>query len=147
MARLQLTSDGDLVRIDVTDGDWVEVKRALGRDDERRIVQLVLNGAQLDSGLEVRRQLGDMQDGIVFATLEVALKRWSLREPETNRVADINRRTIRAMADEDLAIIREKLDELYPGPRSDDDRKNSSGGGAPPSGTKAPSRRSSPGSR
>jgi len=146
MAKLQLTSDADLVRIDVTDGDWVEVKRALGRDDERRIVQLVLNGAQVDSGDEIRRMVGDLQDGIVFATLEVALKRWSLRDPETNRVAQITRRTIRALADEDLAIIRERLDELYPGPRSDDERKNSSGGGAPPSETRGESLQSSHGS-
>jgi len=145
MAKLQLTSDADLVRIDVTDGDWVEVKRALGRDDERRIIQLVLNGAQLDSGDELRRMVGDMQDGIVFATLEVALKRWSLRDPETNRIAPITRRTIRALADEDLGIIRERLDELYPGPRSDDDRKNSSGGGVPPSETRDESPRNSPG--
>lgn len=145
MAKLRLTSDADLVRIEVTDGDWVEVKRALGRDDERRVVQLLLNGAKLDMTLEVRTQLGDMQDGIVFATLEVALKRWSLRDPETNRVADINRRTIRALDDADLAIIREKLDELYPGPRSDDERKNSSGGGAPPSETREASPQNSAG--
>ena len=145
MAKLRLTSDADLVRIEVTDGDWVEVKRALGRDDERRVVQVLLNGAKLDMTLEVRTQLGDMQDGIVFATLEVALKRWSLRDPETNRVADINRRTIRALDDADLAIIREKLDELYPGPRSDDERKNSSGGGAPPSETKEASLQNSAG--
>lgn len=145
MAKLRLTSDADLVRIEVTDGDWVEVKRALGRDDERRVVQVLLNGAKLDMTLEVRTQLGDMQDGIVFATLEVALKRWSLRDPETNRVADINRRTIRALDDADLAIIRDKLDELYPGPRSDDERKNSSGGGAPPSETKEASLQNSAG--
>lgn len=145
MAKLQLTSDADLERIEVTDGDWVEVKRALGRDDERRIIQLLLNGAQVDRSLDVRAQLGDMQDGIVFATLEVALKKWSLRDPETNRVADINRRTIRALADEDLAIIRDRLDELYPGPRSDDDRKNSSGGGAPPSEAKGVSPQNSAG--
>lgn len=145
MAKLQLTSDADLERIDVTDGDWVEVKRALGRDDERRIIQLLLNGAQVDRSLDVRAQLGDMQDGIVFATLEVALKKWSLRDPETNRVADINRRTIRALSDEDLGIIRDRLGELYPGPRLDDDRKNSSGGGAPRSEAKGPSLQSSGG--
>lgn len=127
MASLQITSDTDLVRIDLTDGDWIEVKRALGKDDERRRTRLMLSGQKtaLVPGAEIELDMGALYDSAAFATLEVVLKRWSLKDPVTNKVAPINRDTIRAIGDEDMTIIESELERLYGEPLTEEEAKNS----------------------
>lgn len=134
---LNLTSDADLERIDLpAQGEWVSVKRKLGKDDEREITRRTLAGqmvsrAELTHIADFEFDLGVAVDSATFATLEVAIKEWSFPE-------EITARNIRALDDASLSAIKTKLEELYPGPRSDDDRKNSSGNGAPPSSAEAP---------
>ena len=51
---LRKTSDADLVRIDLTTpGEWVEVKRRLGVDDERNVVRRMLRGQRIAPGPSV----------------------------------------------------------------------------------------------
>lgn len=127
MAQLQRTSDSDLVRVELTGGDWARVKRRLGRDDERRRVRLTLRGQEVDAqSRTVLRVLdaGALYDEAVFATIEVALKEWSLIDPVTGEVAEITSASIRAMADEDVAVLSAALDELYESPLTEDQAKN-----------------------
>lgn len=127
MASLKITSDTDLVRIDLTDGDWIEVKRALGKDDERRRTSIMLRGQKstLEGAGDMEVDFGALFDTAPFATLEVALKHWSLKDPTTNRVAPITRTTIRAIGDEDMEIIAAELEKLYGEPLTEEQEKNS----------------------
>lgn len=123
------TSNTDLVRIDLpAAGEWVEVKRALGKDDERAVQARLLSGNRVDPAklaaiaADVTLDMGALVDAANFATLEVAIKRWSFEEPVTPE-------NIRALDDDSLEVIKQRLNELYPGPRTDDESKNSPGGG------------------
>ena len=127
MAQLQRTSDSDLVKVDLTDGDWAMVKRRLGKDDERRRVRLTLRGQKVDPA--TRAVLGELDAGAlydeaVFATIEVALKEWSLVDPLTGEVAEITSESIRAMADEDLRLLGVALNDLYAPALTEDQAKN-----------------------
>lgn len=121
------TSETDLERIDLsTPGEWVDVKRVLGVDDERQRVSLMLAGQRLAPG----QMLADFDAGAMygvaqFATLEVAIKRWSVLDPSTGRVAALSPANIRALTDDDLALITARLDVLYTPPRSEAEAKNS----------------------
>lgn len=122
------TSDRDLVRIDLPEnGEWIEVKRALGKDDEREIQRRLLTGQLIRQGEPLREfDAGAAIDMGTFATLEVACKRWSFKEALTAA-------NLRALDDASLAVIIERLNELYPAPLTEDEAKNSSGAGAPQS--------------
>lgn len=139
------TSNTDLVRIELPAADeWVEVKRALGKDDERTVQFRLLSGNQVDPArlkaiaADPKLDMGALVDAATFATLEVAIKRWSFEEPVTPE-------NIRALDDDSLEVIKQRLNELYPGPRTDDERKNSSGGGAASTSDGEQPRLSSPG--
>lgn len=141
------TSNTDLVRIDLTTpGEWVDVKRALGKDDERRRAAILLRGQAARPGERIPAlDLGILLERAAIATMMVVVKAWNLIDPDTLEVAAISEENLAALSDEDMALLKETFDELYPAQRSDDDRKNSSGGGAPPSAARENSRPSSGG--
>lgn len=120
------TSDNDLERIQLTDPDeWVEVKRRLGKDDERERSRLINNARVLDAGGNpVGWETGTLVELATFATMQVAVKRWNVRDPETNRVAPLTARNLRALSDDDVALIQARFEEMYGEPLTDDDRKN-----------------------
>ncbi len=126
MAKLQRTSDTELEEIAITDGDTVWVKRRLGKDDERRRTSLMLRGQMVERGRERLTEFdaGALYDAAVFATFEVAIKKWTVKDPETNRVAEITAANIRALSDEDVKILGDALDALYPKPMTEDQAKN-----------------------
>lgn len=119
-------SNSDLVRIDLpAEGEWVEVKRKLGRDDERAIARKLLAGqaaGTLAEGLE-GADAGALYDAAVFSTLEVAIKRWSFCD-ENGKPEPVTPSNIRALDDESLECINTRLDELYPKARSEEEQKN-----------------------
>ena len=55
----------------------------------------------------------------------MAIKKWSFPKPVTTE-------NIRALDPESVAKIKERLNELYEAPRSDDERGNSSANGVAP---------------
>lgn len=116
----------ETVRIDLTTpGEWIEVKTKLGKDDERRRTALLLRGQRIRAGESLTEfDAAAMFDAAVFATIEVAAQAWSVRDPETNKVAELTPANIRALSDEDIAIISRKLEEMYTPPLSEDEAKN-----------------------
>lgn len=139
---LQKTDDRDLEHIDLpAEGEWVEVKRRLGKDDEREITRRMLLGQKVTPGQALDDwDAGEMHDRATFSTIEVALKKWSFTEPITPA-------NIRALDDDSLAVITAKLDELYPAPRTDDEVKNSSAPSAARTSTAESSPKNSGGSQ
>lgn len=108
------TSNTDLVRIDLpAEGEWVEVKRALGRDEERLVQKRVKSAFRVEpvSGA-IGLDFGEAEDVATFGTLELAIKKWSFKEP-------ITAASIRALDDASLDAIKERLNELYPGALGD----------------------------
>lgn len=101
------------VRIDLpTPGEWVEVKSALSRADEREVQRRVLSAARVDVGgnaVAVELDAGRAYDAAEFAALEIAIQRWSFAE-------QITPATLRCLDDASLAAIKARLNELYPGP-------------------------------
>lgn len=120
------TSNNDVERVALTDPDeWVEVKRKLGKDDERRITQMILRGQMVKVGESLDTfDAGAAVDSAVFATMEVAIQKWSIIDPVTKRVAQLSSQNLRALSDEDVALISTALESLYAPEISDDDRKN-----------------------
>lgn len=119
--------DDDLVRIDLPgEGEWVEVKRHLSRGDHVAIQRAVFGGTPIRATGDAPgigdADFGAMLEAAEFATLDVAIKRWSWPD-------DVTPARIRELDEESVAAIKERLSELYE-PRTDDERKNSSGNGA-----------------
>lgn len=111
-----------------TEGEWVEVKRALSRADEREIQRRVLSAARVDVAAAgaVELDAGLAYDAAEFATLEIAIQRWSFAE-------QITPRALRCLDDASLAAIKDELNRLYPGPLPEAEKNGSSGSGATPS--------------
>lgn len=144
---LQKTSNTDLVRIDLsTPGEWVDAKRKLGKDDERRRSMLILAGQRVEPGQVLTEyDLGPLLQAVTFATMEVAIRRWSITDEATGQPAALTAANLRALSDADLDLISAKFGEMYAPPRSDDETKNSSASGAPPSSDRGGSPASSDG--
>ena len=108
------TSNTDLVRIDLpAEGEWVEVKRALGKDEERLIQKRVKSAVRVDPATgSIGLDFGEAEDVATFGTLGLAIRKWSFKEPVTPAA-------IRALDDASLDAIKERLNELYPGPLGD----------------------------
>ena len=126
---LLLSSDKDLIRLNLpAEGEWVEVKKTLGKDDEREISRRILGASNVTAGqIEDRNyDLGKLTDAANFAIAEVAIKHWSFKYAITPR-------NIRALDDDSLAFLIAKFDEIYPKARSDEDRADFSEPSAPPS--------------
>lgn len=130
---LLLVSDSDVERIELpAPGEWVDVKRRFGMDEDREVTRLILNVRRVRAEeigkamADLELGAGDIIDLARFAKMQVAIKAWSFDAP-------ITARTVRALDDASLAAITVRLEELYGEPRSDDDRKNSSEPGVPPS--------------
>lgn len=128
------TSTADTVRIDLpAEGEWVEVKRTLGRDDERSVARRVGEAAEIVFDLR-GRPLHTKFNAVLaaelqkFASLEVAIVRWSFREPNGQPVA-ITSETLRALDDASVDVITERLNELYTPAYVEAETKNSSGAG------------------
>jgi hypothetical protein len=130
---LHLTADDDLVEIAlITPGEWVRVKRALGRDEERARQRAIGGAARVaPDGAFLGIDAGLAQDIATFSTLELAIKAWCFRDRNGNPVP-ISARNIRALDDADLDIITARLDELYPAPRTEAEKKASSLSGPTP---------------
>mgnify|MGYP000984462481 CR=1 FL=1 len=132
-------SSPDVVRIDLPHpGEWVEVKAKMGRGDQRAIAKRLLRGRKPGdmNGLD-SFDAGDLYEAAFF-TMEVVFTGWSFEEPVTPE-------NIRDLDDESVAVINERLQELYPQARDEDERKNSSGPTSGPSNPEAKSRKSSAG--
>lgn len=139
------TSNSDLVRIALTDpNEWVEVKQKIGVADERAIQAISLRGQRIAVGEAVTEvSLAALFESAPFATMEVAIKRWSITDPTTGREAALTVENIHSLSDADVAIISARLAELYPAPRGEEEKKDSSGSGRPLSLARAASRKSS----
>lgn len=121
---LQRTSNTDLERIELsTPGEWIEVKRKMGKDDERRRTALMLRGQPVVDG-NIQFDAGVLMEEAPFATLFVVAKKWNVVDPETGRVASLNEANMRALSDEDMAIIKAKFEELYAPPLDEEQAKN-----------------------
>lgn len=120
----------EVVRIELsTPGEWIEVKAKMGKDDERRRSSLMLRGqvldpAELAAGIQ-RFDAGAMVAEAPFATLITVAKDWNLVDPETGRKAPLTEANLRAISDEDLAILTAKFEELYPPELTEKQAKNS----------------------
>lgn len=134
-----IKSSSDLVRIDLpAEGEWVDVKATLGRNDQRAIARGMLRGRKPGDmqGLD-EFDAGDLFDA-AFVAMEVVIKAWSFEEPITPE-------NIRSLDDDSVAVINERLGELYPQPRPEDERKNSSGPSSEPSNPEGQRRKNSAG--
>jgi hypothetical protein len=118
----------ETVRIDLsTPGEWVDVRRALGIDQERAIQRALLNKARAvgqvgDDGRFAIGQtyelpMGEMVDLSTFSTLEHAIVAWSFDEP-------VQPATIRLLDEPDVEIITKALNELYKPAPAAEERKN-----------------------
>lgn len=120
------TSNTDVVRIELsTPGEWVDVKRRMGVDDERRRNALMLRGQPLKPG----GQLTELDAGALvaeapFATLVVVARAWNVTDPETGKRAALTEENLRALSDEDLAIVQAKFEELYAPALTEEQGKN-----------------------
>lgn len=115
--------DKTLVRIDLPEpGEWVEVKRKLGRDDERMSMQIMFTGQKkkLADGTPTFDELdvGPFLGVAEFAVMSVAIQKWSFPEP-------ITLANCQALDDASVECIKAKLEELYPAPRGESEAKNS----------------------
>lgn len=137
---LQKTSNDDLVRVHLpAPGEWVDVKARLGRDDERARIARMLQGQKVRAGEAITEfDFGALYDFAVFATMEVAIKRWSFKDPLTPS-------NLRALDDDSVNAITAWFEEHYEQPRTEAAAKNSEGAGLTPFSTKAQSRPSSTG--
>lgn len=113
--------DKSLVRIDLpTAGEWVEVKRKLGRDDERRSMQIMFTGQKkkINDGAPSFDELdiGPFLGVAAFAVMAVAIQRWSFDEPVTLA-------NCQALDDESVEAIKVRLEELYPVTLPDAEKK------------------------
>lgn len=128
----------DTVQIDLaTEGEFVRVVKVLGKADRQEIATRTAARAQVlgipvDEGNDLLR----MEAG--YATLSVVIREWGWKDR-------ISIESVKRLDDESLAVIFERLAELYPPDRKDDDLKNSPGSGAAPSWDEAPSQPSSAG--
>lgn len=120
------TSNTDLERIYLSDPtEWIDVKRKQGKDDERAIQRLINNARTLDAAGNVTGwETGTLIELASFATLEVVAKKWNVIDPETGRVAPLTGQALRALSDEDLAIVQARLEELYGEPKTEAELKN-----------------------
>lgn len=124
------SSKTDLVRIDLpAAGEWVEVKRALGRNDQREMARRMLIGRRVEE-VDFDNIDAAMAFDASFLTIELAIVKWSFEDPVTPE-------NVRSLDDDSLRVIRERLNELYPQPRTGDERKNSSGPTSEPSNPEA----------
>jgi len=132
--------DRSLVQIDLpTEGEWVRVKRAISKYDEREVAMRA-NARAKTLGIDVDTSDALFAVELSYATLVVVLKQWSFPDPITPE-------TVRSLDDAAQTVVFDRLLELYPQPRTDDDRKNSLEGGAPPSEVEEPTLASSVGSQ
>ncbi|PKN81530.1 MAG: hypothetical protein CVU47_06340 [Chloroflexi bacterium HGW-Chloroflexi-9] len=116
----------DHVRIDLpAEGEWVNVKGALSRADEREIgirtrARAEVLGLPVDGSSAVLRNEGALM------VLSVVIRAWSYPEPITIE-------SVRRLDDDSKNVIFARLADLYPPARTDDDRKNSPAPGVTPS--------------
>jgi hypothetical protein len=137
---MPLVRDDDVVRIDLPEpGEWVEVKRRMGKGDMARAQdasargsRISMNGGGATDGLIIGE---GAVDRATFALLEIAIRRWSFEEPVTPE-------TIRQLDEDSYDAIIEQMNVLY-ARRGADERKNSNGAGTTPSSAEATSPQSS----
>ena len=126
---MPIIGNDDLIRIDLpVEGEWVEVKKRLSRGDEIALQKALTVGAKLTAGGVVTTMDLDAPEVIEaaeFAGLDVAIKKWSFPQPVTPE-------NIRALDPASVICIKERLNEMYEPPRSDDESKNSSANGRQP---------------
>lgn len=109
-----------------TPGEWIEIKRTLGKDDERQRSAILLRGQMVRSAESLTEfDAGAMIEAAPFATLLVAAKAWNVIDPETGRKAPLTEANLRALSNEDLALVNARMDELYAPPLTEDEAKNS----------------------
>lgn len=119
-----LKSSTESVRIELpSPGEWVEVKRSLGRNDELAVKRrageaTVLTWDPVTRERQARVNVILANELATYATLEVAIVRWSFPDPVTPE-------NIRDLDEASISAITEALNRLYPGPRTEAEEKNS----------------------
>lgn len=127
-------SNTDTVRIELpAEGEWVDVKRTLGRDDERYITRRVGEAARVVFDV-YGRPVSTEFNGVLaqelqrFAAMEVAIVRWSFRD-ENGKPVPVLPDIMRALDDASVDRITEELNRLYTPAYTEAEVKNSSGTG------------------
>ncbi len=122
---MPLIREDDLVRIDLPEnGEWVEVKRRPSRYDLVRVQQATAGGAHLSADGRGGLQVSDLTAAPVleaaeFATLDIAIKRWSFTDPVTPE-------NIRALDEPSVDCIKAALNDLWRA-RSEEESRNLNG--------------------
>lgn len=103
--------------------EWVDLKKVLGRDDERRRRELSLRALKMRGGDSLQAE-GDLASLVVdaeIAVLAVAIVAWSFDEK-------IDMDSIALLEQKWIDLLKEQCNELYPAPMTEDEVKNSDGG-------------------
>lgn len=130
---MPLYGNTDLVRIDLpAEGEYVMAKRKLSRGDRLQVQQAALVGSRLTTATDLSLDAPEVLAAAEFAMLDIAIKVMcvSVRDGLPPESMDATPPLIRQLDDDSIDCIKERFEEMYPAPRSDDDRKNLSVNGA-----------------
>ena len=113
-------------RIDLGDGAWVEVKRALSVGERARLAgRAFAVRASFSAGAATDINLGDVYEQMELAGLEIGIVAWSLPDPVTPE-------NVRALDEESAKTIKARIDVLWAA-RTDEEKKDSASSGLTPS--------------
>lgn len=121
-----IDAQSELVQIDLpTPGEWVKVKRRLSLDDRDHIRSASVRGQTITTvgpDRHVEASVETILRAMERAKAEVAVVQWSFDVPVTPESL--------GMLDEDSWFyLRDKLDEMYPGERTEAEKNDYSGSG------------------
>lgn len=130
---MPLLGNTDLVRIDLpAEGEFVMAKRKLSRGDRLTVQQAALVGSRLTTTQDLNLDAPEVLAAAEFAMLDIAIKVLcvSVREGSPPESMDATPALIRQLDEDSIDCIKERFEEMYPAPRTDDERKNLSVNGA-----------------
>lgn len=123
------SSKSDPVRVQLpAAGEWVEVRRSLGMDDQRYVQRRIGEASSIDYSLEGVAK-GTTFNPILaaematFAPMERAIVNWSFADEKGKKIP-INPETIRCLDQESVDAISARLKDLYE-PPDEAETKNS----------------------
>lgn len=116
---MPLLNKPELIRIPLpAEGEWVDVKDRLSAGDFAHVQKAAVKNAKIN-GDYFEINAADAIDSATFSVMEVAIVKWSFNEPVT---AD----NLRALDQDSVDCIRERLNEIYPSARTEAEKKGSS---------------------
>jgi hypothetical protein len=110
MARNRFADEQETVRLDLSDGDWIDVRRELGYGRQSRMAAAGLGRVQasaLDGTGDA--EVGLSWEGFGFARMEAWVVNWSFRDRD-NRPRPCDRRNMEALHPETVKEIIAALD-------------------------------------